>query len=151
MKTIIIFSTAAHEKVNSALKESDSENNKVYFVVPQSKCACYAQEYKNITYITTEREYMDYLTLMSEKRIPDIQYDEAWVPSSQQNNMYAFGDVYAVIDELNCKKTVWIASDGSRQIILRKSEGMKNLLIKFIFWTERKKSFLITNLKGYKW
>lgn len=155
MKTVILFHTAGYDRVKAALEALDAEHNQVYLLAPKSRCAVFSKEYEGILCIPTEKEYIDYQTITAEKRIPDIPFDEAWVPSSQQDNYYAFGEAYAVIDDINCKKAIWLAADGTRRPVFTGTSGfaekMKNLLIRYTFWIARKMAFIKTKLRGYRW
>ncbi len=149
---ILVFRTTNDERLCKILQQASKHSNNVSLVLPVKKYKFYKRQYPEITCIPTQKDYMDYDTLLLEKENYRKCYDEAWVPSSHENNEYTFGEVYNFLEELRCKRIIWISPTGKRLIMSgqdSKKEKLDYLCIKIVFELSELASKFLSKLKGY--
>lgn len=98
--SILIFKTVNEERTKMLLKSASALHADIYIILPENEISIYNREWKNIHYIGTSKKYIDYDTLMLENKIPDIKYQEIWIPSPKIDSKYTYGEVYAVVSKL---------------------------------------------------
>ena len=147
---LLIFMTANEQRMQRLLNEQ--KGNEIYLVLPESKKERMQGLFPVIHLIGTDKEYMDYDTLIHENRIPHICYDEIWVPSSVEGNIFNYAEVYALACELKYRKLIWVSGSGKQVAkdysIWRRMREMYEL---GIFITARTATNIETKIKGYKW
>lgn len=153
---ILIFKTANESRMKLLMEGLDRKSNHIYLVLPEKDKRNYERKYENIRCIATGRDYIEYKTIMSEKRIPDIRYEQIWVPSSFKDNYYSFGEVYAVISELKYDTMVWVSGDGEKRTekysaIHKVKEMIWERLVRIIFAFAKVNYVIDTNIKGIRW
>lgn len=85
-------------------------------------------------------------------RIPHICYDEIWVPSSAEDNLYGYAEVYAIVCELKYRKLIWVSGSGKQVVRLHSVwQGIRDRYGICIFKIVRAATNIETKLKGYKW
>ncbi len=147
---LLIFMTANEQRMRRLLNEQKS--HEIYLVLPESKKRSMKELYPNIHLIGTKKEYMDYPTLVKEDRIPHICYDEIWVPSSAEDNLYGYAEVYAIVCELKYRKLIWVSGSGKQVVRLHSVwQGIRDRYGICIFKIVRAATNIETKLKGYKW
>lgn len=147
---LLIFMTANEQRMQKLLDEQ--KDNEIYLVLPESKKGRMQGLFPGIHLIGTDKEYMDYDTLMQEDQIPHICYDEIWVPSSVENNIYNYAEVYALVCELKYRKIIWVSGSG-KQVVKSHSvwQRIREMYEIGIFKVARTATNIETKVKGYKW
>lgn len=147
---LLIFMTANVQRMQSLLDEK--KDNEIYLVLPESKKEKIQGQFPKICLIGTDMEYMDYDTLMREDRIPHIFYDEIWVPSSREGNVYNYAEVYALACELKYQKLIWVSVSG-KQVVKTHSlwQRIRDMYAVGVFKMARMATNIENKVKGYKW
>ena len=153
---ILIFKTANDKKMYTLLDQLAWDEHKVFLVLSHADEDAYKSKYEKLSTISTEKTYIEYSTILQEKKIPDLLYDEIWVPSSFESNYYGFGEVYAIISRLKYGALVWISGSGRRVIVqntvgYRCKERLEAFLVKAVYITERVVERFSIRIRGCKW
>lgn len=119
-------------------------------IVPESEIGLYREAGFDIQYIGTDAKWINYRTIMDEARVPDIMFHEVWVLSPDENNIYTYPEVYAVISELRyckicykvIKKNEIVTYNLNKEIMFsRKHDFMVRAVRKYMtlfYWMEKK-------------
>ncbi len=153
---VLIFKTTNEKRLEEILKWLNKKENQIFLVLPHKGAEQYKRQYKAPILIETDMEYMDYHALKKENRIPNLCFDEVWVPSSFIDDFFSFGDIYAILTEIRYKKMIWIGSDNHKIIIKNDIQyKIKNRIYYFfskkIFFIAKAGCTIYSVIKGYRW
>ncbi len=153
---ILIFKTTGDQSFELLMRKIERTKDNYFIVLPKNLIKKFGKNSKRVRYIATELEYMDYITIMKENKIPKIKFDEIWVLSSAYDKLYSYTEIYAVISELSYRKICYKVIDKKeiQNFALKHSvfttninkavEGIVKLYTDLIYLYEIK-------IKGYKW
>lgn len=153
--SILIFKTVNEERTKMLLKSAGALHADIYFILPESEISIYDQLWKNIHYIGTSKKYIDCDTLMLENKIPDIKYQEIWIPSPKIDSMYTYHEVYTVVSMLKyCKVYYKVVNENNietydlkKDPLFSRTHGLLVDAVKayivLLYWIEKK-------FKGYR-
>lgn len=113
---ILIFKTVNEERTKQLLNSIDTLNNNVYIIMPESEISIYRGLELHIHCIGTSEKYINYKTIMKEARVPDIKFQEIWVPSPYYSNINTYWEVYAIISELKYRRVYYKVIDKDKII-----------------------------------
>lgn len=119
---ILIIKTVNEERTKKLLHNIDLRANHVYIVLPENEIDIYSKIGSNIYCIGTSEKYIKYEVVKKENRIPELKFDEVWVPSPELCNMYTYWEAYTVISRLKYRKVYYkvITEEGIQTYDLRK-------------------------------
>lgn len=109
---ILIFKTVNEERFRTLLENFDVLHNTYYIVMPRKEIALYDKGEKNVYYIGTDLNYINYNMIVKENEIPMLKFDEIWVLSSSHDRYYSYNEVYAIISGLRYKGFVYKVISG---------------------------------------
>lgn len=153
---IFIFASATNNRIREELDELEPGEDNIYLLISKSRAEYFYDNYKSIHIIEFDKKYISYKFIKSAGIISDMPWDIIIVPSSLPNNIYSFGEVYALMTEMKYKRMIWKGSDGTiyeknNNIVNRIKDGMYSLaafsVYRIIVLFEHFNSFI----HGYKW
>ncbi len=154
-KRILLFGTANFQRIEKILNNI-SIDAEVTFIASRHMLGALNGTYPFLTAIQTTKDHINYQEISRNKLLPRIHYHEVWVPSSLPDNYEAFGQVYALLTEVDYDRMIWIGSTGKLQITnnsvkARLRERAYYIVSSTVFsasWLLEKWS---AKLKGYRW
>lgn len=109
---ILLFASATTERLLSELKVISGQQHECVMIVQEKRKSVFESQYSNVRYITTNSDYIDYKLMKNRGDIPKEAFDEIWVPSTFKDNIYDYGEIYAIALEIKAKKIVWKSAEG---------------------------------------